>query len=383
MAKINISFYNNNYTIDDASLSTAAADLKSHLSTVMNGTGATITLGGVVYNIDSTKLSAAEDKFEAYLNGFGGSEEERLEGDGQEFHKFAPCALTFRSTAPLNELQEVQINGVTVDPSNYTLEEGSTIVTLPIEYLNTLDVDNYEITVVSDSKSAKGGFTVVEPELNEHGFYYNQPYTAYVPYYGEKVAFVFREDGSGDFLLVSSGYTEIVSFTSSANAIVLTGVAGTFNATVLSNGTEVYCVELDTTFKLGDESIAADDDHFYVYKEDLGGYEVKAIDETKIEHSVIKTGINGIDTVKLADWAFSDDYGSAYSISIISIKIPKSISYIGYYALFDCNKLTNITFDGTVAQWNAISKGDRWNESSIADSLPVTYVQCSDGTVAL
>lgn len=445
MAKTNIYFNDKNYSIDESSLSSATSALKQHLSTVMNGTGATINFGGTAYNIDSTKLSAATNEFVSHLGTVAGSGykvkvggveyvvdsakmtgavaeieavlgglnnpdvpsigEERLEGDGQEFHKFAPTALTFRSTAPLNELQEVQINGVTVDPSNYTLEEGSTIVTLPIEYLKTLDVDNYEITVVSDSKSAKGGFAVVEPELNEYGFYYNQPYTANLPMFGGDTAFFVREDGTYDIITVGK-IPDTGEYTMSGNNIVATHpMLGTITCTISSNGTEVFCNELQAAFKLNNSTaIAADEDYIYFYKEELGGYEVTAIDKTKTEYGAIKTGINGIDTVKLAAYMFvyqTDDgslHGNDKLVSIeipsivitigecafnncdglTNINIPSSVTTIGSQAFSLCNVLTNIVFEGTTVQWNAIAKGTGWNFE-----VPATHVQCSDGQVAL
>ena len=73
MSKINISFNNTNYSIDESALSAASNALKSHLSTVMNGTGATINLGGVPYSIDSTKLSAATNDFTTYLGTISGT----------------------------------------------------------------------------------------------------------------------------------------------------------------------------------------------------------------------------------------------------------------------------------------------------------------------
>jgi hypothetical protein len=73
MAKTNISFNNNNYSIDESSLSSATAALKSHLSTVMNGTGATITLDGTSYGVDATKLSTATNDFISHLGTISGS----------------------------------------------------------------------------------------------------------------------------------------------------------------------------------------------------------------------------------------------------------------------------------------------------------------------
>lgn len=73
MAKINISFNNSTYSIEESSLATAAQDLKTHLSTTMSGTGATIILDGTSYNVDSTKLSTAASDFTTYLNTISGS----------------------------------------------------------------------------------------------------------------------------------------------------------------------------------------------------------------------------------------------------------------------------------------------------------------------
>lgn len=408
MAKTNIVFNNKNYSIEESSLSAATTSLKSHLLTVMNGSGATINLGGTAYGVDSAKLSAATNDFTSHLatiagNGskvvvggkeysidstkltgaiseleavFGGVGEERLDGDGAEYYTLAPTALSFRSTAPLNELQNVQINGVTVDPSNYTLEEGSTIVTFPIEYLKTLNVGTYEVAIASDSKTVKGDFTVAAPELNEHGFYYNQPYTAFVSVFGGNTAVFIRNDGTLDLIVVETGYVETCNYSIVDNQLNITAVMGAFTASFSNNGNQGFVNELATTFVLGDDSIVADKDYIYIYKEDLCGYEVKVIDNTKAEYGVIKTGINGIDTVKLTDSMFS-------STSIRTIAIPDGVTTIGIAAFGDCNYLKTITipvsvssigdrvfinsnnlsvinYQGTEEQWNAISFGKDW-----------------------
>ena len=73
MAKTNIVFNGTDYFIDDASLSAAVAELKSHLSTAMNGTGAVINIGGIAYNVDATKLAAATNNFVAHLGQIAGN----------------------------------------------------------------------------------------------------------------------------------------------------------------------------------------------------------------------------------------------------------------------------------------------------------------------
>lgn len=85
MAKINVSFNNKNYKIDESALSSASAALKSHLSTVMNGTDAIIKLGGATYSIDSTKLSAATNAFVADLGKISGTGS-KVVVNGQEYN---------------------------------------------------------------------------------------------------------------------------------------------------------------------------------------------------------------------------------------------------------------------------------------------------------
>jgi hypothetical protein len=64
--------------------------------------------------------------------------------------------------------------------------------------------------------------------------------------------------------------------------------------------------------------------------------------------------------------------------SLTSITIPDSVTSIGEGAFYKCSSLTSITFEGTVAEWNAITKGSNWNYN-----VPATEVVCSDGTVTL
>lgn len=66
------------------------------------------------------------------------------------------------------------------------------------------------------------------------------------------------------------------------------------------------------------------------------------------------------------------------SCLLTSIKIPAGVTTIGVAAFANCQSLTEITFDGTVAQWNAINKGADWNSNA-----PATKVICTDGEVTL
>ncbi|MBO5702375.1 MAG: leucine-rich repeat protein [Clostridia bacterium] len=60
--------------------------------------------------------------------------------------------------------------------------------------------------------------------------------------------------------------------------------------------------------------------------------------------------------------------------SLKELRIPAGVTSIGYMALKGCESLTSLTFGGTVAEWNKISKGASWD----ADAK-FSYVTCSDG----
>ena len=232
-----------------------------------------------------------------------------LEGDGQTYHVLAPTTMSFRSAAPLDEFQEVLINGDTVDPVNYELEEGSTIVKLSTEYLKTLPVGEYNIEVVSKNAAPSGTFTVIAPDLNEYGFYYNQPYGAYVPALsdGETIVFI-REQGVLDYIIFDSdGWYNILqaSYVAADNKITITDSNGmTLNVNFSADGKLATVAELDAAFVLGASNVAADQEYLYIYDKELDGYKVKCIDNTKEYYDAIKTGINGIATVALDDEAF-------------------------------------------------------------------------------
>ena len=70
--------------------------------------------------------------------------------------------LTFRSSALFNEFVAVLVDGVKVDPSNYDVSEGSTIVRLKQSFLDTLSKGSHTIAIQSIGGTATTNFSVAE-----------------------------------------------------------------------------------------------------------------------------------------------------------------------------------------------------------------------------
>jgi len=61
---------------------------------------------------------------------------------------------------------------------------------------------------------------------------------------------------------------------------------------------------------------------------------------------------------------------------LASVTIPGSVTNLGDYAFNGCTELTSVTYHGTKAEWNAISKGYHWK--NLTNGFTVT---CTDGIV--
>jgi hypothetical protein len=352
MAKTNIKFNNKNYSIDSASLADATARLEAHLMSMM---------------------------------------EERLEGDGQEFYTMAPSTLSFRSTAPLNELQDVQINGQTVDPSNYALEEGSTIVKLKHEYLSTLDTGKYELSVVSDSKTVKGDFTVAAPELNEYGFYYDQPYFASWQIMsgfdqgGADSAIFLHTDGTASIYQTDSSNQYTTTYTYVDDTLVLGFESdqfdpGTLTGTFTNDGKTIIAhiecpgifgdISGDFDFELSPDLVASDE--YYIYTYNSAGYEYFPKVNTLSIYPATKNNILGIPVNCIAYEAFMGND------NLVSITIPNSVTSIGSSAFSGCTSLTSVEIGDSVT---SIGSSAFYNCDSLTSVvIPDSVTSIGNGT---
>lgn len=85
---------------------------------------------------------------------------EIIDGDGQSVATGSNQTLSFRSNALFGDFIRFELDGETVDSMNYTVQEGSTIVTLNADYVATLSPGEHTIGIVSQSGTATATFTV-------------------------------------------------------------------------------------------------------------------------------------------------------------------------------------------------------------------------------
>lgn len=111
----------------------------------------------------------------------------------------------------------------------------------------------------------------------------------------------------------------------------------------------------------------------------------KALTTIYIPSSVVNVGISAFSGCNQLTNVIFDNDSTLESIprqsfqlcnNLESITIPASVVSIGQQAFQYCQHLTDITFRGTKSQWNAITKGAKWNE------LTGNYtVHCTDGDI--
>ena len=72
-----------------------------------------------------------------------------------------------RSNAPLNKFKEVRVDNAVVDSSNYTLTEGSTIITFKESYLKTLSEGEHILKIISTDGFTLGKIIIKNVKLIE------------------------------------------------------------------------------------------------------------------------------------------------------------------------------------------------------------------------
>ena len=83
-----------------------------------------------------------------------------VEGANGKYQSGANTDLTFRSDASFEDFLSVSVDGKVLEKNQYTLREGSILVTLKADYLSTLSVGQHTLGVTSASGTAETVFTI-------------------------------------------------------------------------------------------------------------------------------------------------------------------------------------------------------------------------------
>ena len=69
---------------------------------------------------------------------------------------------------------------------------------------------------------------------------------------------------------------------------------------------------------------------------------------------------------------------AVYAPSLATVFLPGSLTEISNHAFSACTSLQNIYFDGTQAEWDAVTKGESWDGGSSAYTLHFSDSQPSE-----
>lgn len=85
-----------------------------------------------------------------------------LDGANSSWTQNTDGSLSIRGSGAFSKFVGVKVDGTLVDGKNYTIKEGSTIITLKTDYLNTLSEGTHTFEILWTDGSASTAFTVVK-----------------------------------------------------------------------------------------------------------------------------------------------------------------------------------------------------------------------------
>lgn len=155
-----------------SSTSTCTANSTTHITLLSNVSVPTtkrtytlyIWIDGANY-INPKSMMNQTFSFKLHADGTGAILNNEYELTNSDGNTYTPTyngsgTKTIRSSAPLSKFKEVKVDDVTVDSSNYTLTEGSTIVTFKEAYLQSLSVGDHTFKIISTDGIASGKITI-------------------------------------------------------------------------------------------------------------------------------------------------------------------------------------------------------------------------------
>ena len=93
---------------------------------------------------------------------------EILEGANSSYQKEDEDGITIKTNGKFSKFEGIDVDGKTVNESNYIVKEGSTIVTLKTDYLNTLSIGEHKIKFLYDDGEVETTFKVTQNNAVEN-----------------------------------------------------------------------------------------------------------------------------------------------------------------------------------------------------------------------
>ena len=145
---------------DKASYTTGVADMLcngyKYQCVISNSVGSVTTNAATLTVTESTTPSPDPVSYKI-LDGANSSWTENTDG-----------SLTIRGNGEMTKFQNVKVDGKIVDKENYTVTEGSTIITLKADYLKTLATGDHTFEIVWTDGSATTNFTVAKNKSGDN-----------------------------------------------------------------------------------------------------------------------------------------------------------------------------------------------------------------------
>ena len=92
-----------------------------------------------------------------------------IDGANSSWTQNTDGTLAIRGNGEFTKFQRVKVDGTVIDASNYTVTEGSTIITFKADYLKTLSEGSHTFELVWTDGSASTSFTVAKNTSDDPG----------------------------------------------------------------------------------------------------------------------------------------------------------------------------------------------------------------------
>ena len=390
MAQRNIKFNNNEYPIKESKFDPAVEKLVNYFSTQLAGTGVTLTIDGVQYNLDGTKVGEASNVLTNFATDNAGTGYKmNIGGTGYE--------VSETKLANAVETMNVHLGGL-AEP-----------VLVPSEGL--------EFGLLSDGASYAliGMGTCTDIDLVIPSHYNGLPVTRILTY----STFQTGEDSPPDDIpevdYDREKYKGISLYNSNVRSIVIPGTVNTIEAyafvecfhlesVILCEGvTSIEKEAFSCCNNLANISIPSS--VTYIEYRAFGNYFVGNKHSIHIHINAPENSIAGApwsarygviywnstgptaETMQSPRLVLNDD-GASYCVvgagdyTGTELVIPSMynglpVTAIAGHAFAHNTRITSIIFNGTTDEWYGIVKDEYWNLD-----VPVTYVQCTDGQVS-